>query len=201
MTKRHALDAVLATGMVAVLAAVVLAFLTVRVSGTSMEPTLVTGDNLLADKISILWRAPARGDLVEIELPNGVTAVKRVIALPGDAIEIDGSTAAGPGPRVLLRPHDAGPWLLLDEPYLRSGWLNQIYCCDGQGRATSYVVQPYVLPPGDYFVMGDNRNVSEDSRVFGPVPKDRLVGRVMFRYWPWGRAAGSFPRLRLISAA
>lgn len=200
MRRRLVVDGLISAGATLAIVAVIGSFLTVRVFGISMEPALMPGDNLLADKVLIRWIAPSRGDLVEIELPNGVSGLKRVIALPGDAIEIAGSSTFGQAPRVLIQQGSRGPWLVLEEPYLKSLWINETYCCDANGRATSSNSKPFTLPAREYFVMGDNRNVSEDSRVFGPVPQSRLLGRVLLRYWPIARITNSFPRPRLINA-
>jgi len=164
--------------------------LTVRVVGTSMLPGMREGDDLLADKVLVRWDPPRRGDVVVVWEPNGGTVIKRVIGLPGDTLQIDGAHVdAGhpvPGPAVLVRPGGAGPWLRLEEPYVQPGWQRQDFCCDPTGRDTT-AAQPLTLPPGDYFVLGDNRNVSVDSRSFGLVPRDQIIGRVLTRYWPSGR--------------
>jgi signal peptidase I len=171
------------------------AVLTIRVEGTSMLPSLHEDDNLLADKMLLRWDAPRRGDVVVVLQPNGVPAIKRVIGLPGDTLQIDGAhvdaAGAAPRPAVLLEPAGAGPWRRLDEPYVQPNWQRPDSCCDPTGRDTA-APRPLTLPTGQYFVLGDNRNVSVDSRSFGLVPRDRIVGRVLLRYWPlsrWGSVA------------
>jgi signal peptidase I len=193
---RLATDALIGLGAAAAIVAAVAGILSIQISGTSMSPTLTSGDSLLADKVLIHWMPPSRGDLVEIVLPNGVHAVKRLIGMPGDAIEIDGSTATAK-PQVLVKPGNEGAWQVLEEPYVAPGWVSQAYCCDDRGHSTSGPARPFVVPAGAYYVMGDNRNVSEDSRAFGPVTRARLLGRVLFRYWPAGSIAAGFQGTRL----
>jgi signal peptidase I len=170
-----------------------LATLTARVEGASMSPTLRDRDLLLVDRVGPRLSPPARGDVVVVGLnANGVTGVKRVIAVPGDAIEIDGTHADSPGgrphPVVLLRPGGQGPWERLVEPYLAAHWGRPEFCCDANGLAAGSSPRALTLPPGEFFVLGDNRGVSIDSRAFGLVPRDRILGRVLTRYWPLDRA-------------
>ena len=169
----------------AAVAAAVLAFLlalfTTRVSGVSMSPTLRDGDALLVDKVSVQYRTPERGDVVLVVEPGGVGLVKRVIAVPGDAVEIDGS---GPRPVVLLEPGGRGPWRRLEEPYVTS-WTGREFCCDEKGLELGLSApQPLLLPPNRYFLLGDNRDGSTDSRRFGLFSRDQVVARVAFRWWP-----------------
>lgn len=169
------------------------AFLTVRVDGVSMAPTLQDGDHLLLDRAFALG-PPARGDVVLMVESNGIPAVKRVVGIPGDTLEIDGS---GPHPILLVRPGGRGSWMRLDERYARGAWLVPDFCCDAQGRDGVRSATPITLAPDEFYVMGDNRDVSIDSRRFGPVPRDRVLARVWLRYWPLTRAGttGSVPTL------
>lgn len=148
-----------------------------------MIPTVDDGDILLADRLSV--QPLARGDLVEIRLPNGVAAVKRLIALPGDDLQIDQAV-------VLIRPAGTGSWQRVREPYLPNTWLALTACCDARGRASSSA-HPVRLRAGEFFVLGDNRNVSEDSRTFGFLSRERILGRILFRYWPLRRFGSSWP--------
>ncbi len=130
-----------------------------RVYGQSMEPNLHTDQRLVIEKIGYRFHGPRRGDVIVIHDPSGgpELLIKRVIGLPGERITVtDG--------RVFV---DGVP---LDEPYLAQDTL-------GSGRS-------WVVPPLSVFVMGDNRSASRDSRIFGPVLLDQIVGHALFRYWP-----------------
>jgi len=143
---------------------------TVHVIGYSMLPTLNNDDYVLATKVDLRFTAPTRGDIVILKDPfdNSQDFVKRVIALPGERLKItDG--------RVYVNGR------LLDEPYLpksdpwvaSNNWPTDATSTDGA-----------VIPPGHYFVMGDNRNHSSDSRVFGPISLDQIESRAWFRLLP-----------------
>lgn len=130
-----------------------------RVYGQSMEPNLHTNERLVIEKISYYLHGPRRGDVVVLRDPAGSPEllIKRVVGLPGERVTLaDG--------RVYV---DGTP---IDEPYLDQP-------TKGSGRS-------WVVPPFHVFVMGDNRSASRDSRTFGAVPMEELVGRALFRYWP-----------------
>jgi len=137
----------------------------------SMEPTLLVGDFLLVnkliytntdnpiDKLVLPRRQVRRQDIVIFKYPNELNKdfVKRVIGLPGETVEVhDG--------RVFI---DGQP---LDEPYLPTLFMRDY--------------GPAQVPPEYIFVMGDNRGASNDSRIFGPVSQDSIVGRAWVSYWP-----------------
>ncbi|MEL7209842.1 MAG: signal peptidase I [Actinomycetota bacterium] len=129
----------------------------------SMEPTLNVGDRVLVNKLSYDLHDVNRGDLVVFERPDGAQGdikdlIKRVIALPGETVEIRGGTVLVDG-------------RVLEEPYL----------ADGEVLADFAAVD---VPEGTVFVMGDNRDDSNDSRKFGPIDQDNIVGRAFFRVWP-----------------
>jgi signal peptidase I len=129
-----------------------------RIEGDSMEPNLHNGEYVLIDKISYLLHPPERGDVVVFTPPNNERDyIKRVIGLPGDTVEIQGGQVYVNGSA-------------LDEPYLR----NRINA-DMPAR---------VVEEGRYFVMGDNRNNSSDSRSFGSITPQSMVGRAWLVYWP-----------------
>lgn len=130
-----------------------------RVYGQSMEPNLHSDERLVVEKLSYRFHGPRRGDIVVLHDPGGgpELLIKRVIGLPGERITIaDG--------RVYI------DGVALDEPYVTQA-------TQGNGRA-------WIVPPLTVFVMGDNRGASRDSRVFGPVALDQIVGRAILRYWP-----------------
>jgi signal peptidase I len=128
------------------------------VYGQSMEPNLHTDQRLIVEKVSYRIHAPRRGDIVVLDLETSdVPLIKRVIGLPGETVEIRENQVFIDG-------------ISLDEAYL------------------SDVVQrdygPHTVAIGHVFVMGDNRGASNDSRYFGAVPIDRIVGRAWLSYWP-----------------
>jgi signal peptidase I len=134
---------------------------------SSMEPNLHEGQRLLLSKVAYAFGEPQRGDIV-IFPPPGIESkydyIKRVIGLPGDTVEvIDGTVYVNDMP--------------LEEPYITN---------PGNGFMAKITV-----PEGEYFVMGDNRNNSTDSRSFGTVPGDTIVGKAWLSIWPisdWGTA-------------
>ena len=136
----------------------------VHVEGLSMFATLDDNDYLIANKIDYRLHAPQRGDIIILRPPsdNSKDFIKRIIALPGERILISHGI-------VYINGHK------LDEPYLPEAW-NTL---DTWGGADGTVV-----PPNEYFVMGDNRNRSQDSRIFGFIGRDRIDGRAWFRIWP-----------------
>src|ERR1700687_934658 len=138
----------------------------VHVEGLSMYATLDDNDYLIANKIDYRLHAPQRGDIVILRPPadNSKDFIKRVIALPGETLLIRDSV-------VYINGHR------LDEPYLPEAWTNLNNWSPGGPGGT-------VMPANKYFVIGDNRNKSQDSRYFGPIGRDRIDGRAWFRIWP-----------------
>ena len=177
--------------MIAVILYVAIAFAlqTVRVDGSSMVGTLQNQDLLLASKVSYDFGGnPQRGDIVILIPPTDPSQdfIKRVIGLPGDVIEIDGNHNPT---EVLIKPGGKGAFQLLKEPYLPQPWTTLKYCCSSTGMATS-TLQALAIPAGEYFVMGDNRNFSSDSRVFGLVPRKNILAKAILRIWPLDHFGG-----------
>jgi signal peptidase I len=147
----------------------------VHVEGLSMFATLDDNDYLIANKIDYRLHAPQRGDIIILRPPtdNSKDFIKRIIALPGERLLISDGY-------VYINGHK------LDEPYLPEQWttLNNWGGPDGM-----------VVPPNDYFVMGDNRNRSQDSRIFGFIGRDRIDGRAWFRIWPLNHLGGIYDQL------
>lgn len=138
------------------------------VDGRSMDITLHNGDRVLVNKLSYRLHDPRRGDVVVLKQMNGTTErdlIKRVIALPGEVVEVKDCVVTIDG-KVLV------------EPYLDPTVVTQANC--GPGYPATKV------PEKSVFVMGDNRPGSGDSRSFGPVSEDLLIGRAFVVIWPVG---------------
>lgn len=173
----------------AVLALVAVLFSSDRVIGPSMLPELHSGDRVLVNPLAYELGAPQRGDVVEVIPPTGPqgVAVKRVVGLPGDELEIRPASHGQP-PAVFIRPGGKGGWYRMIEPYLGSAGVPWLGCCDGDGRATQHP-RPFRVPPGEYFVLGDNRSVSYDSMDYGPVPRRAIRGKIVWLILPLSRFA------------
>ena len=150
-----------------------------RIPSPSMEDTLLIGDRVLVDRVSWRFSEPRRGDIVVLHspVPPSPVLIKRIVGMPGDTVSLKGGAVYINGQR-------------LDEPYVRR--------VDGRSEPTEpfptglpwSLQQPYQVPAESYFLMGDNRTDSGDSRAFGAVARGRLVGRAFGRYWPPGRIGG-----------
>jgi len=129
------------------------------VHGQSMEPCLHENERVIIDLVSLRWREPHRGEIVVLRLAgrHSDPLIKRVIGLPGDTVAIQGG-------KVLVNGE------ALDEPYL--------------DQITPGHMSAKVVPEAHVFVLGDNRGASNDSRYFGMVPYESILGRAWLRYWP-----------------
>ena len=151
----------LPVGLVVLAAALLFALEPVRVHADSMQPTLRSGDEVLVDRLSLALRAPHRGEVVVANSPVGLV-VKRVAAVGGDTIGIEDGVLVVNGHREQERYVD---YASIDGSYFG----------------------PVQVARGDVFLLGDNRGNSEDSRDFGAVPEDDVVGRLLVRIWPLSR--------------
>ena len=147
----------------------------VRVKGESMTPTLHDGQSVLVVRPVFPWNRLQRGDVVVLNPPGAPNPedwfIKRIAGMPGEEIVLDGG-------RVYVDD------LLLSAPRIPSVGPELAEGPDGQAR------REWWNGPDEYFVLGDNPTDSRDSRAFGPVPTDRIIGRVWLSCWPpkaWGR--------------
>jgi signal peptidase I len=154
---------------------------TFSIPSGSMEPTLNIGDRIVVDKLSYDLHGVGRGDIVVFARPPAEDCagapvsdlVKRVIGLPGETISLSGNGY------VLINGKR------LDETWLPKSVQGTTY---PGPSGTAYSLQhPYKIPANDYFMMGDNRGDSCDSRFWGPIPKSLMVGKVDLRIWPLTR--------------
>jgi signal peptidase I len=146
----------------------------IRVEGNSMEPSLHDREMVVVNRLAYRWSEPARGDIVVFYFPLDPSRrfIKRVIGLPGDSVEARDGLVYVNG-------------LALDEPYLAAA-----------PRYTgSWQVQPDSL-----FVLGDNRNNSDDSQNWGPLPLSEVIGKAVLVYWPLPDV-GVIPHYSLVAAA
>jgi signal peptidase I len=140
----------------------------------SMAATLVPGDHVLVDRLAYRVRAPHRGDVVVFH-PPGLSEVfiKRVIGVPGDTVSLADGAVYVNGNR-------------LAEPYIResAGAPERTEAWPSWTGGPWSLAAPYTVPPGQYFVMGDNRTDSDDSRDWGPVPRAAILGEAIVTFWP-----------------
>ena len=158
----------------------VLMFLIIRfavqnfnIDGISMEPSLHNGELILVDKWTYLFHPPERGDVIVFVAPPDPTQdfIKRVIGLPGDVITIENTTVIVDG-------------VTLKEAYVAPSRQGNPYA--------QKPINNLVVPANDYFVLGDDRIESDDSRDWGFVPRKNIIGRAAFVYWPLGQDNDGF---------
>jgi signal peptidase I len=130
-----------------------------HVEGVSMVPSLQDNEYVLVNKAIYLLHPPERGDVIVFHNPTNTSVdfIKRVIGVPGDTVQVDAN-------------HISINGVQLDEPYISS--------------PATQVTNTWKISPGKYFVLGDNRPVSDDSRYWGCVPQSYIVGKAVAVYWP-----------------
>jgi signal peptidase I len=129
----------------------------VEIKGTSMSPTLLDGDRYILFRCPYLWRSPRVGEIVVIKDPQDLDlSIKRIVGLPNDLVEIR-----------------------RDGVYVNNAKLPEPYLTSFAAHASGWQpVKPIHLGPQDYFVLGDNRTRSADSRIYGPVPRKSILGLI-----------------------
>lgn len=137
-----------------------------QVKGASMEPTFLSGDYILTSKVTYKFRTLERGDVIVFKSPKNpdIDYIKRIIALPGDKIEF-----------------------INYEVYVNDNLIEENYISEKTNLwPGGYAKEGMVItvPENEVFVMGDNRPRSSDSREFGPIPIDSIIGQVFYRYFP-----------------
>jgi signal peptidase I len=140
------------------------------VSGSSMEPNFENWDYLITDRVSYRFEDPQRGDIIVFHLPQEYTRtlIKRIIGLPGETVSVD---AKG----IYIKNAAEPSGFYLNEPYLAQ---------ENLGGPMGMTV---TLKPDEYFVLGDNRHVSSDSRSWGTLPRADIIGRVILRLLPFSK--------------
>jgi len=161
----------------------------------SMRPTLVEGDRIFVERVSRFYATPKRGDIMVFYPPfeplkksplaiferltgffcKDVAYIKRVIGMPGD--------------KMLIKPDPDGRYAI----YVNGKRLKEAYILDEYDYipcSEKMYCGPFTVPKGEYFMMGDNRGNSQDSRFWGFLPKNRFVGKAVFLFWPITRMKG-----------
>jgi signal peptidase I len=163
-----------------------------RIPSESMVPTLAVGQRVLVDRVSFRFGTPDRGDVVVFKPPRGADTdvcganhsadspcpmptrersdtnfIKRVVAVGGDQVKIESG-------RVLLKRKGAPGFVRQKEPFIQPS--SDCDICN--------LGSPITIPKGYFFMMGDNRGASDDSRKWGPVPKKWMIGKAFATYWP-----------------
>lgn len=139
------------------------------VSGASMEETFKNNEYLIVDQLSYRLTEPARGEVIVFRYPNDPSKyfIKRIIGLPGETIIIENNN-------ISIKNSDHPEGMFLSEPYAQIG--------------KNHYNQTKTLGNNEYFVMGDNRDYSSDSRIWGTLDRDKIIGRALIRLFPPNRA-------------
>lgn len=142
-----------------------------QVRGASMEPNLSDGQYILTDKISYRFDKPRRGDIIVFKAPvdPNFDYIKRIIGLPGESIQIKGG-------KIIIKNTTHPKGFVLEEPYKING--------SDQPGTLLEDNREFKISEDNYFVLGDNRNQSFDSREWGELSRKNIIGKTWLRYWP-----------------
>jgi signal peptidase I len=137
-----------------------------KIKGDSMQPNYPDGEYLLTDKVTYRFNEPQRGDVIVFKAPtnDGEEFIKRIIALPGESVKVENGKI-----------------------FVNDGQLNEMYINNAMAtRGGTFLSdgESVKVPDAEYFVLGDNRPYSSDSRTWGFVPKGKITGRAWVIYWP-----------------
>ena len=171
-TKEHPLTEIIRFSIIALIIVIPIRFFVAQpfiVSGASMEDTFHNNEYLIVDQLTYHFNEPERGDVVVFRYPRDLSKffIKRIVGVPGDTLEFDGTT-------IRLSNDEYPDGVLLEEPYVSAM------------EQPAYLTE--TLGPGEYFVMGDNRDASSDSRMWGVLEQDKIVGRALIRLFPFTEA-------------
>jgi signal peptidase I len=163
------------TAIIALVAAVLLRIFVVsayKVNSASMADTLLTGDYIFVNKLAYEYGSqPKVGDIIVFKYPNNPqkSFIKRIVAGPEQSVQVADKVLYVEGEVAPIPPHSKN----IDKRIIPG----ELSFRDNFG--------PYIVPPGQYFVMGDNRDDSRDSRFWGCVPEENILGKAVFVYWSW----------------
>ncbi len=154
---REVVEIIIITGLIFLVVRLVIQ--SYHIDGPSMQPGLTSNEYVMVNKVVYLFHAPERGDVIVFHFPRDTTQdyIKRIVGLPGDTIETDGTRLWVNG-------------TLLDEPYISA--------------PSNQQAAKWKVANNEYFVVGDNRPVSDDSRAWGFVPRNYIVGKAAMVFWP-----------------
>lgn len=161
-------------GIVVVLAIMVMIYLFImspqEINGQSMFPTFYNGEYILTNKVEYKLHSPIRGDIVIFKSPRNkdIDYIKRIIGLPGERIKLENNK------------------YFINDKQLTEAYIGTEVTTFGGSYLQEGV--EVSIPEGKYFVSGDNRPHSSDSREFGPIPAEDIIGKALLRYWPFDRA-------------
>ncbi len=180
--KEHPLSEIVRFSLIAILIVIPIRMFIAQpfiVSGASMDDTFHSGEYLIIDQVSYYFNQPARGEVIVFRYPRDPSKffIKRIIGVPGDTITIENAQVT-----ITNTEHPEG--FVLDEPYIKS--------------MLPAPTMTETLGEREYFVMGDNRDQSSDSRTWGVLQEERIVGRALVRLFPPGEV-GYFPGSATIS--